>query len=390
MLSALWTGAAAAVVGAALGVGVCVVSWLPSAGVSGHPLSAARVGIFAFLAGLHGGTHVNGASVALTPLGITVVVGGLAWRASSALGEAAVRLRRTSAGTLVIAWLTQTAGFSTACVILTGIGRLGTTSASPAPAAIAGGALFGVVAGLGLCRHGELRTAVARMSPVLRDGLRAALGAATAYVGLGALLVAASLVVHADVVTHLSRLVGGGLAGEPIALLGVFTAPNAAIAGAAYLAGPGFTLGAGTHVSAFQTSHGVLPAFPLLGAVPSGAGQHGIVLAAMVGTAVLAGAVVARACAVGSLAAASRRLAVAIAATALTLAALGWLAGGGIGAGRLHVVGPSPWRLGLAVALEVGVVAVVLLLAWSLCRTLLGRDSAREDLAGSELVDAER
>jgi hypothetical protein len=213
---------------------------------------------------------------------------------------------------------------------------------------------------------------------------------AVAYVGAGAALVAASLTMHADAVAHLSRLVGGGVAGEPIALLGVVTAPNAAIDGAAYLAGPGFTLGSGTHVSAFTLTHGVLPAFPVLGAVPSTAGPHHALLVAMAATAVFAGGVMARACAVGGLIGGLRRLAVAFLASVVVMSALGWMAGGGVGDGRLHVVGPSPWQLGVAVAVESSAVAVVLLAAWGLCRVLLGRDEieAEDGSAAGQLVDA--
>jgi hypothetical protein len=380
LLSAAWTGAVTAVLGAALGISICVISWLPDAGVSGHPMSAIRAGVFAFLAGQHGGVRLDGTAVAFTPLVITVLIGLLAWRASAALGEAAERLGRTSAGQLGTAWLVQTGAYTVACVVLSGFGRLGSTRVETIPVAIGAAVLFGLSAGAGLCRTGGLRERAAAVSPVLVDGARAALGAAIVYVGAGALLVASSLVVHGSGVMRLSRLVGGGLAGEPIALLGVATAPNAAIAGAAYLAGPGFTVGSGTNVSAFTSSHGVLPAFPVLAAVPAGRGPHVVLLVAMALTALLAGCVVARACAVGGLLAALRRLGVAVLGTGIMLAVLGWLGGGGIGDGRLHVVGASPWRLGAAVAVEVGAVALVVVLLWSVCRLFLGRGADEAEM----------
>jgi Family of unknown function (DUF6350) len=388
LLSALWTGAGTAVLGAVIGICVCVVSWLPNAGVSGHPLSAIRAGVFSFLVGQRGGSELDGTAVQLTPLGITLIVAVLAWRASTALGEAAVRLNRTRTRSLVGAWLMQTAGYTVAVIVLAGFGRIGTTRVDSGATAVAAALLFGVVAGAGLLRTGELRQRCARISPVLIDGLRAGVGAATIYLGAGALLVAASLVAHAGAVTHLSRLVGGGTAGEPILLLGIFTAPNAAIAGAAYLAGPGFALGSGTHVGAFGVSHGLLPAFPVLGAVPVGRGPHEALLIVMTLTAVLAGALVAKACAVEGLIAALRRLGVATLATFVIMAALAGLAGGSAGPGRLRVVGASPWQLGGAVALEAGAVALVLLGTWSLCRLILGRDAiGRDDSDAEELVE---
>ena len=90
----------------------------------------------------------------------------------------------------------------------------------------------------------------------------------------GALLVAGSLVMHHGEVETISRQVGGGWGGVPILVLGVLAAPNAIIYSIAYLAGPGFALGTGTSVSLTSTAHGTLPAFPLLGAVPSGHGAN--------------------------------------------------------------------------------------------------------------------
>ena len=43
--------------------------------------------------------------------------------------------------------------------------------------------------------------------------------------------------------------------------------------------------------------------------------------------------------------------------TGLVLAALAWCSGGPLGGGRLTDVGPTPWAVGLAVALEVGLPA---------------------------------
>ena len=53
--AAAWTGGMAALTGAALGVAIAVLCWLPDAGVSGHPWSAVRAGVLGFLAVQHGG-----------------------------------------------------------------------------------------------------------------------------------------------------------------------------------------------------------------------------------------------------------------------------------------------------------------------------------------------
>jgi hypothetical protein len=135
----------------------------------------------------------------------------------------------------------------------------------------------------------------------------------------------------------------------------VLSAPNAALAATSYLAGPGFAVGSETSVNAFSTSHGLLPAFPILGAVPSGHGANAATLALMVLTPVLAGFVGALLIRkAGSTQPVSACLAVASAAimAGLAMGLLEWLGGGAVGTARLRVVGASPWRLGLAVAAE--------------------------------------
>ena len=214
-------------------------------------------------------------------------------------------------------------------------------------------------------------------------GARAAAGAIAVYLGSGAVLVAGSLVVHADRVMDLSRQVGGGLSGLPVAVIGVLYAPNAAVAAAAYLAGPGFAVGSGTVFTAFSSEHDVLPAFPLLGALPSGHGANGLVAAWMAGTVLIAGIVAFR------LAAGDDALggaAVAAMLSAPAMATLTWLSGGGIGSGRLATVGASPWQVGFAVAGEIAAVMLLLVAGQAIRRRMSQWDRA-EVVATADEVD---
>ena len=61
---------------------------------------------------------------------------------------------------------------------------------------------------------------------------------------------------------------------------------------------------------------------------------------------------------------------------------LAWQGGGGIGGGRLHTVGASPWRLGLFVAVELAVVACAALGVAFVGQRL--RAAADDDLAVPE------
>lgn len=370
--AAAWTGGIAAVTGAVLGAVIALLCWLPEAGVAGHPLSAVRAGVLGFLAAQHGGLVLDSVPTSLAPLLGSCVVAALAWRAAATLTDVAAQLGERRRPALVRAGLAQAASYAGVCLVLVPLSRLGTTSARPVPVALAAFVLFGCVA---------VPTLVKPALPAhVRAGVRGAVAGLAAYLGAGALLVAGSLVIHASEVMRLSRQVGGGLSGVPVLVLGVLCAPNAAVAGAAYLAGPGFAVGTGTAFTAFSTGHGVLPAFPVLGALPSGNGANAFVLGWMIVS--LLGAALLAAHVAGS-EEGVRGVAVAVAAAGCGMALLAWLAGGSIGNGRLSTVGASPWQVGLTVAGQIATVALAYLgVRWLRRR----RDALEPDEAEDVLV----
>lgn len=382
--AAVWTGGFAVVAGAVLGGLVGLLCWLPDAGVSGHPLSAVRAGLLGFLASHHGGLIIDGVATGLAPMLGVIVVVALAIRAGTTLSEVAGQLRERRRRALVEAGLIQALTYTLGCLVLVPLSGLGTTSARPLPVAAAAFVLFGCVALTTLLRRqGTLPDHV-------RAGTRGAVGALLVYVAAGALLLAGSLIMHAGTVMQMSRQVGGGISGVPILILGILLAPNAAVAGAAYLSGPGFAVGSGATFTMFSTGHGVLPAFPLLGALPTGDGAPPIVLGWGLVTVVAAGFVAARA---SGRQHGARGVAVAAGLSGLGMAVLAWLGGGAVGSGRLHTVGASPWQVGLAVAGEVAVVG----LGYLLVRALRSRGSTRPamvadepELAGVGAAEADR
>ena len=356
--AAIWTGLGAVVVCATLAIIVVAACWLPVSGTSGRTNSAIRAGLLTFLAALHGGITVDGVSAAWLPLGMLVIVGLTAWRAGSGLADAAEHAGETDPGRLAMAGLAQMLSFTVGCLVAVPFATLGTSRAPFFGVGIAAATVFTVSGGAAFVRSSEpLRDWLAERVP--RGALvaaRAGVAAALVYVGAGAMLAAASLVLHHTAAERLSHSIGGGLGGIPVLLLGVLAAPNVAIAGAAYLAGPGFALGSGTHVGLFATTHGLLPAFPLLAAVPSGA-PNPATWAFAAATPLLAGVLVARQ--VTRVDGWWLRLAASVAAAGfagVVMVVLGWQGGGAVGDGRLHTVGASPWQLGAAVAL--GVLAV--------------------------------
>jgi hypothetical protein len=369
--AAAWTGGIAAVTGAVVGALIALLCWLPDAGVSGHPMSAVRAGVLGFLAVHHGGLVLDHVPTAFAPLLGLFVVAVLAWRAGVALADVAAQLGERRRRALLRAGLVQAAAYAGMCLLLVPLARLGTTSARPAPVALAALLLFGCVAVPALLRPA--------LPAHVRAGVRGAGAALAVYVGAGALLVGGSLVMHASEVMRLSGQVGGGLSGVPVLVLGILCAPNAAVAGAAYLAGPGFAVGTGTTVTAFSSSHGVLPAFPVLGALPNGDGANAVVLGWMVISLLGAGLVAAH---VAGHREGARGIAVAVGIAGCGMALLAWLGGGAIGTGRLHTIGASPWRAGLTVAGEIATVALAYLGVRRLRRGRAAPAPAEPEMAG--------
>jgi len=376
--SAAWTGLAPAVLGGVLGIAGVALTWLPASGAHGSAGSVLRAGVLTFLAALHGGITVDGAPAQFVPLGLTLVVAVFAARAGTGLADVAAELGEQPTGRLAGAAVLQAATFAAVCGIAARLSPLGTTSVNPAAAAGAAAVLFAATGSFAFARTAGLLDGLPER---VRTAARAGTAALLAYVGAGALLVGAAAVVHRDRVELLSHQVGGGWSGVPVLLLGVLAVPNAAVAAAAYLAGPGFAVGHGSAVSLTGGVHGTLPAFPVLGALPTApAGTAGWLLAAA--TPVAAGLLLVRGARDGAAGAEPWvRLAAALAVLAGLGAVAAWLAGGGIGGGRLAAIGASPWQFGLAVAGGAAAVALPSLaglsaLSWWRLRGLDAPDEA--------------
>lgn len=381
-LAAAWTGAGAALVAAVVAIAVVAICWLPASAGHGSAGSAIRAGILTFLAALHGGVTVDGLGSDFVPLGMTILLGLIGWRAGSGLADAADELDEEDPSRLVRAGLLQLATFTLVCALAARLVTLGTSSASTVGALLAALVLFTISGGTAFVRYSPLADEVAdRVPEWIAPTLRAATAGIAVYLGAGALLVAGSLVAHHQRVEEISRQVGGGWAGVPILLLGILAAPNAIIAGAAYLSGPGFALGLGNGVSLNSTPHGTLPAFPVLGAVPAGPAGSAVWLLAAA-TPIVAGLCMAQV-AFGQ-PSWPERLRVAGGAVALAALAgllLAWQGGGAIGSGRLSAVGVSPWQLGAAFGAGLGAIGGVALAALGVLAWWRGRGAEAPGLA---------
>ena len=394
------------VTAAGLGLGAFAVAvlllWVASPYPGGDPSRSLHLAADLWLLG-HGGDLVRGAThsgtpapVALTPLLLAVLPVWLLHRAArhtlattagDRAGAGAGRgteddsdpaygavAPRTLLGALLTGYLLVAAG-----VVL--YASTGPLSAAPLSAllCVPGAAVCTLAATacriLGPMSPGLLPPSVLRVLNSLPEGLRFVLGGArratalraataatTALLASGVLLTFLGLALHAgDVRQDLFRL-APDLAGRcTVVLLCLTLLPNAAVWGAAYGLGPGFTVGVGGTIGPLGTSaHPALPHFPLLAGLPD-AGHGRPLTWAVAAVPVVAGLLLARyaarpAAALGAPGGPwSWRTGAAVAALGAgacgaVMAALAGVSGGAMGSGTLAAFGPTWWLTGLAAA----------------------------------------
>ncbi|KAF4406251.1 cell division protein PerM [Streptomyces lycii] len=404
-LSAAAAGAGGGATAAGLGLGglvvVVLLLWVVSPYPDGDADGALRGAAGLWLLG-HGADLVRNAGPAGAggPVGVSpLLVGALplwllhrtARRAAAPERDGAGGPGTTSFGTLAGLW----AGYLLVVLGAAVLARGGPLGPAAAPATAVFPAVFAALAVLsGAWAAGGLagqrlpagvRGGIARVPGPLRallpprrtgTAVRAALTGTAALLGGGALLAGGSLVWHG--VATGTAFPG---AAEPwpgriaLLLLCLALAPNAAVWGAAYGLGPGFTLGAGSLATPLGAAgYPPLPYFPLLSALP-GQGPGTPLTWAAVTVPVLAGVAVGRSTARAAVAA--RRAGEPVPGwreTALTglyaavccggcAALLAAVAGGPLGTEALARFGPDPWRTGGAAALWTAALALPVSLA---------------------------
>ncbi|WP_200847228.1 DUF6350 family protein [Microbacterium sp. 18062] len=201
---------------------------------------------------------------------------------------------------------------------------------------------------------------------------RGAALALTALVGVGALVLAIALVVRAPQIVALSQSANLDALGAAVVALGqLLYLPTLVVWALAFVAGPGVLLGAGAAVAPAGTQLGVLPGIPVLGVLPEATSPWLLALALLpVAAGAVAGwAVRSRLAPRGTPAdAESTGLLLALTGAVALGAALGaalltLLGSGAMGPGRLAQVGPDAGAVAIAVGIEVGLGAGILLLS---------------------------
>ena len=230
---------------------------------------------------------------------------------------------------------------------------------------------YGVAQGAGLV--GALR---AKLPVIVRRALLAAAASGSALVALVGIVAVAAIALRWSTITGLAQ----GIAPGPWDAVGLFLLslaylPNLLVWTLAYVAGPGFSVGASVDVGPFSPGSGILPGAPLLGAIPAEPPAAAPLLLLIPVLAGAIGVVVLRRR--GRLTLVDELIVDLGSALLVGLAAglLSWLASGSLGSARLAGLGPDPLPVALATA---GLVAAGALLVTLLAHAL-PRIWVRED-----------
>jgi hypothetical protein len=214
----------------------------------------------------------------------------------------------------------------------------------------------------------SLREWIDEWRPQVRSAVGGALRAGAAAVAITTLVsaVAVALLIavnYAQIIRLYEALHTGVVGGVALTAGELALLPNLVIWAASWFVGPGFAIGAGSHVSPLGTALGPMPTIPLLGALPTGDlafGFAGLLVPVVAGF--LAGTAV-RPLLTRALDKADAPHLPGLVATALgggvfgglLLGVLAAVSGGAAGPGRFQHVGPDALAVGLAAALEFAV-----------------------------------
>ncbi|MFD4239864.1 DUF6350 family protein [Streptomyces sp. NPDC058542] len=400
LASALVRGAVAAGLGLGALTVLVMVLWIsspyPDSGPGGALRAAAGVWLLAHGAGLVRPDTLSGVPAPVSMVPLLLVVGPV-WLAHRAARDAAEpeegQPRPSQAG----AFCAVTAGYLLVVAGAAAVARGGSlrpdpdTLVFPVALVVAGAAAAGVWTAAGrplgpLPSWSPLVLQEAIARTLFRDraeaaGRSAAVGV-TVLLGGGALLVAVALGRNAGAAQDAFLGLAGDWSGRfAVVLLAASLVPNAALWGASYGLGPGFSLGTGATATPLGLDGTpAAPHFPLLAAVPDqgpGSPLNWAALAVPVAAALALAWFTARRAAPADAPRAqvwSRRETVLVtllaavacgAATGLLMA----VAGGPLGTGALREFGPVWWLAGpaaLAWTAGIGVPAVLLLRLWRL------------------------
>lgn len=384
-----------------VGIGLAVLTTVTLVGWTAAPRAALgpglpgvfRTAVNFWLVAHHAGFSLQDGRVGLLPLGLTVLPGALLYRSGGWIIRVTEVRGRQRIGVMQVA-LALAGPYAILAGLLALTARSSVVRPSAWQALLAGFLLAAFAGGLGAAR-----ALVAAGGKRVRSGLWALLrllperprslvvgvvGATAVLLASGALLAGTSLAMDLpEAKASYDALAPGFVGGFLLLLVELAFLPNAVIWAMAYAIGPGFSVGAGTSVSPTGVFLNVVPLFPPLAALP----EPGpaplpslLALAAPFVAGAVGGVLTIRAMPSPVYEAAPLWGFVSGALTACVAAVLAALSGGPLGGGRLALMGPSAWQVGLLAALEVGVSAAIAawVTNWALLRRAGGPGGAAE------------
>lgn len=383
-VSALAAGAVAAGLGLAVPAVAALALWIgspyPDNGLGGALHIGAGLWLLAQGAELVRTDTLSGdpAPIALTPLLLAAVPAWLLHRAASSVltpdedpsdpsdtaDPATPDVREAAA---VVGWVL--AGYLAVAAVAVGYAAGGPVHVDPLSALYV--PLFAAVAAACGAWTGSGRPPLAGWLgvPVPRpyaeeaaDAVRAAAAGGAVLLGGGALVAAVALVLHTGAVAHTYGQLSGPYPGRiAVLLVALALVPNLVVWAASYAVGTGFTVGAGSVVApAGATGYPLLPAFPLLAALP-GAGPSGPLGWATLAVPVAAGLAVGWSLAGARTHSLARTLRATLGAAVLTgagFALTATLAGGALGHSAMASFGPFALRGALALTAWLTLIAL--------------------------------
>lgn len=385
--SAYVAGAVAGLRSAGLSLGIVTVpllaAWALAAHVTAGWTQALRLAAGGWLLVHHVTIGYDGGQLGLAPLGLMAVPLLAVYRSarrlasepllSQGFSSTSVNVRAAAQAVVGIAASYSLAALVVALLVSTGPARPVLWQALVAPALVAAvGGAAGVVRGHP--RSPLLRREIAGWLPErVRSTVRPGLIGAGCVLAAGAVLVGVAVVTSLDRVTALHRALNPDAFGSGLLVAGqAGYLPDLAAWGVAWLAGPGFAVGAGSMVAPGTVHLGVLPVVPVLGALPGTPFVSPWAVLGPLAVPVLAGVVAgwasARRAAAADLLWVSRLLdalgAVVVGAAVVTSVVA--LSTGPIGPGRLAEVGANALVVGpfLAMELALGALPAAAAVTW--------------------------
>jgi hypothetical protein len=203
--------------------------------------------------------------------------------------------------------------------------------------------------------HGAEFGWVPRVSLAVRQGLRLAIATVAACMSIAAVLAGGFTYLGRGRIADASAALGiDPLGGAALAFAQALYAPNLSVWTLGWLTGQGFSVGEGSRYAPAEIAVVPVPAFPLLGALPTVAG--GLLVWAPVAIVLIAALVrVGLRRRIATAASDLPALGIAIAVSAVLVALLGSAASGALGPGRLTVVGVEVVPVAVTFAMLVAV-----------------------------------